>query len=148
MSLVDQGAFVETGDAAISPRPHRPDTRISRIVTRPVGGSVKRAIDITIATTALIVLSPLFLFVAILLRLTDPGPVFFGHKRVGLGGRSFRCLKFRTMCTDADAVLQRLLASDPPSRRNGRPRASCATIRAFPASAAFCAHTPSMSCRS
>jgi exopolysaccharide production protein ExoY len=113
MSLVDQGAFVETGDAAISPRPHRPDTRISRIVTRPVGGSVKRAIDITIATTALIVLSPLFLFVAVLLWLTDPGPVFFGHKRVGLGGRSFRCLKFRTMCTDADVVLQRLLASDP-----------------------------------
>jgi exopolysaccharide production protein ExoY len=59
------------------------------------------------------VLSPLFLFVAILLRLTDPGPVFFGHKRVGLGGRSFHCLKFRTMCTDADAVLQRVLASDP-----------------------------------
>jgi hypothetical protein len=62
---------------------------------------------------ALIALSPLFLFVAILLRLTDPGPVFFGHKRVGLGWRSFRCLKFRTMCTDADAVLERLLASDP-----------------------------------
>jgi exopolysaccharide production protein ExoY len=59
------------------------------------------------------VLSPLFLFVAILLRLTDPGPVFFGHKRVGLGGGRSDCLKFRTMCTDADAVLERLLASDP-----------------------------------
>jgi exopolysaccharide production protein ExoY len=47
---------------------------------------MKRALDVAIASFALMVLSPLFLFVAILLRLTDPGPVFYGHKRVGLGG--------------------------------------------------------------
>jgi lipopolysaccharide/colanic/teichoic acid biosynthesis glycosyltransferase len=108
MSLIDQGVYLETG-TAVAGR----DAAFARAPSGPVGGPMKRALDIAIASFALVVLSPLFLFVAILLRLTDPGPVFFGHKRVGLGGRSFRCLKFRTMCTDADAVLQRLLATDP-----------------------------------
>jgi exopolysaccharide production protein ExoY len=112
MSLIDQSAYLETGDAAF-PRPQRPVARRTSVVVRPVGGTVKRGIDIVVAAFALLVLSPLFLFTAVILRLTDPGPVFFGHKRVGLGGRTFHCLKFRTMCQDADAVLDRLLASDP-----------------------------------
>jgi exopolysaccharide production protein ExoY len=105
MSLLDHGVYLETGNAVAG--------RTAKIAGGPVGGAAKRALDIVLASVALLALSPLFVFVAVLLRLTDPGPVFFGHKRVGLGGRSFRCLKFRTMCTDADAVLDRLLASDP-----------------------------------
>lgn len=113
MSLIDQRVYVETGEAAIPSPQRRPGRRRSPTADRPVGGPAKRVLDVIVASVALAALSPLFLFVAILLRLTDPGPVFFGHKRVGLGGKSFRCLKFRTMCVDADAVLARLLASDP-----------------------------------
>jgi exopolysaccharide production protein ExoY len=106
MSLLDHGVYLETGNAVAGRTAAR--SRAGRWAA-----PAKRALDIVLASVALLALSPLFVFVAILLRLTDPGPVFFGHKRVGLGGRSFRCLKFRTMCTDADAVLDRLLASDP-----------------------------------
>jgi exopolysaccharide production protein ExoY len=113
MSLTDQGVFIEAGAAPMPSRARHGRRLSSRTGMGPVGGTAKRALDVVIATLALIALSPLFVFVAILLRLTDPGPIFYGHKRVGLGGKSFRCLKFRTMCTDAEDVLQRLLASDP-----------------------------------
>jgi lipopolysaccharide/colanic/teichoic acid biosynthesis glycosyltransferase len=111
MSLTDQGSISKRA-RAVAGR-HAAVRKSARRPRLPPLAGRKTYLDIAIATFALIALSPLFLFVAILLRLTDPGPVFFGHKRVGLGGRSFRCLKFRTMCTDADAVLQRLLATDP-----------------------------------
>jgi lipopolysaccharide/colanic/teichoic acid biosynthesis glycosyltransferase len=51
--------------------------------------------------------------VAILLRLTDPGPIFYGHKRVGLGGKSFRLPEIPHHVHRCGRVLQRLLASDP-----------------------------------
>lgn len=111
MSLVDQGSFIEVNDSTLSP-PAASAPR-ERVVVRAVGGYAKRCADIAIASVALAALSPLFVFVALLVRITDPGPIFFGHKRVGLGGKSFRCLKFRTMCTDADTVLRDLLATDP-----------------------------------
>lgn len=82
----------------------------------PVGGAVKRLVDILLALTFLILFSPLLLFVAALVRLDSPGPVFYGHPRIGHGGRSFRCLKFRTMVTDGDAVLEQHLASVPGAR--------------------------------
>jgi exopolysaccharide production protein ExoY len=113
MTVTDQGIYGNTSSAPMPSAAGAVAGRASSAAVHPVGGTAKRIIDVGVATVALIALSPLFLFVAILLRLTDPGPVFFGHKRVGLGGRSFRCLKFRTMCTDADAVLERLLATDP-----------------------------------
>ena len=59
--------------------------------------SWKRAFDATLAGVALIVLSPLFLVVGALVWLESKGPVFFSDEREGAGGRSFRCLKFRTM---------------------------------------------------
>jgi exopolysaccharide biosynthesis polyprenyl glycosylphosphotransferase len=55
------------------------------------------ALSHVVAATALVVLSPLFAVLALLIRLDSPGPVFFLHDRVGLGGRRFRLLKFRTM---------------------------------------------------
>jgi exopolysaccharide production protein ExoY len=113
MTVTDQGIYGNTSSAPMPSTAGAVAGRASSGAVHPVGGTAKRIIDVGVATVALIALSPLFLFVAILLRLTDPGPVFYGHKRVGLGGKSFRCLKFRTMCIDSDAVLERLLASDP-----------------------------------
>ncbi|MEK1899628.1 MAG: sugar transferase, partial [Rhizobium sp.] len=58
-----------------------------RIVSRPhvVGRASKRAVDIVVATTALVLLSPLMLIVALIVKLSDPGPVFYSHTRIGYG---------------------------------------------------------------
>ena len=64
----------------------------------------------------LLFLSPVMIVVAIAVFLCSPGPVMFGHKRIGRGGASFRCLKFRSMVIDAEARLATLLASDPEAR--------------------------------
>lgn len=58
---------------------------------------LKRIFDAAVSFCVLLLLSPLFLLIALLLRLTSPGPVFFIQERVGLNGRTFRMLKFRTM---------------------------------------------------
>ncbi len=64
----------------------------------------KRAIDIAGGLLALLLLLPLMLFTAIIIKLESPGPVFFAQTRVGAGGRRFRFLKFRSMCTEAVAL--------------------------------------------
>jgi FlaA1/EpsC-like NDP-sugar epimerase/lipopolysaccharide/colanic/teichoic acid biosynthesis glycosyltransferase len=58
---------------------------------------LKRLMDIVVSGCGCIVLSPLFMIVAVAIRITSPGPVFFRQIRVGLGGRHFRIFKFRTM---------------------------------------------------
>ncbi len=74
---------------------------------------VTNALHRGIALVMLLLLSPLMLVVAGLIWRTDGAPIFFGHYRVGRGGRLFRCLKFRTMRRDAEAVLVRLIRDDP-----------------------------------
>ncbi|PYI83291.1 MAG: glycosyl transferase [Verrucomicrobia bacterium] len=71
---------------------------------------VKRAFDIAGSLLALLVLSPLFLLIALLVKLEDGGPVIFAQTRVGKFGRLFKMYKFRSMCLDAEARLQELLA--------------------------------------
>src|SRR6185312_14025137 len=61
---------------------------------------------------ALICLSPLLLAIAVLVK-ADGGPALFAHTRIGLHGRRFRCLKFRTMMVGAEGRLAELLAADP-----------------------------------
>jgi Undecaprenyl-phosphate glucose phosphotransferase len=58
---------------------------------------LKRFFDVSFALLLLVVFSPAFVLIALLVKLTSPGPVFFKQKRVGLNGRKFRMLKFRTM---------------------------------------------------
>lgn len=70
--------------------------------------TVKRLIDFTVALAALIVFGPLFLVVALLIRLGSPGPVFFIQKRMGLSKRRFPLYKFRTMVPDAEAKLKEI----------------------------------------
>jgi len=70
---------------------------------------IKRAIDIAAAATGLTLLAPIGLPIAVLIKLESKGPIHFGHLREGMGGRPFRCWKFRTMIPNAD-VLQRKLA--------------------------------------
>lgn len=71
----------------------------------------KRAFDISVAGVLLILLSPMFLMLALLVKLTDRGPVFYRQERIGLRGTTFHMLKFRSMKVDADAQLSALLAA-------------------------------------
>lgn len=82
-----------------------------------IGSPLKRALDLAIATVALVVLSPLILIIAVVIQLTMGGPIVFTHERIGLGGRSFRCFKFRTMVRGAEHVLERHFAGRPDLRR-------------------------------
>ena len=77
---------------------------------------VKRVIDIVGSAVGLIVLSPLFAYLAMRIKLDSPGPVLFHQERVGREGRRFRILKFRTMACDAeehrDELLERSIYAD------------------------------------
>lgn len=64
--------------------------------------SLKRFIDIVASICALIILIPVYLVTAILVRLSSPGPIFYAHKRIGLYGKPFTMYKFRSMYTDAE----------------------------------------------
>ena len=72
----------------------------------------KTCLDVSAAVAGLIVLLPLLLLVGLLVSL-DGGPVLFAHSRIGRGGRSFPCLKFRTMAVNGDQILADYLAGDP-----------------------------------
>ena len=74
---------------------------------------VIRIADIVIAAAALAFLLPLLVAIATAVYLTDPGPILFGHRRIGRNGRRFQCLKFRSMIVDAEAHLARILAQNP-----------------------------------
>ncbi len=63
---------------------------------------VKRAMDILLSAIALIILAPIMLVVAALVKLTSPGPVFYRQERCGLNGKPFQMLKFRSMGVDAE----------------------------------------------
>jgi exopolysaccharide biosynthesis polyprenyl glycosylphosphotransferase len=69
---------------------------------------VKRIIDFAVSLTLIVLLSPLFLVVAIFIKFTSPGPVFFVQKRLGLSKRRFSIYKFRTMVVDAEKKMHEL----------------------------------------
>lgn len=71
---------------------------------------IKRIVDISFSLITIILFSPVFLVIAALIKLGDGGPVFFIQERVGLNGRRFSCLKFRTMVVNAETLQQRLMA--------------------------------------
>ncbi|MBM79786.1 MAG: sugar transferase [Planctomycetaceae bacterium] len=66
---------------------------------------IKTVFDVGIALLVLILLSPLFLFAAIIIKVFSPGPIFFRQERIGFGGESFSIFKFRTMHVDSDRTL-------------------------------------------
>jgi len=74
----------------------------------------KRAFDFVGSLLALLLFSPLFLLIAILIKLDSPGPVFYLARRIGKDGRPFKMYKFRTMVADADKVGPGLTCNDDP----------------------------------
>lgn len=73
---------------------------------------MKRAFDVVVAAVALVLLSPLLALVAAIVRLDSRGPIFFRHVREGLNGRTFACLKFRTMRDGTNELQRRLKGQD------------------------------------
>lgn len=78
------------------------------IPAHPARGLAKRAMDLIGALLGLVVLAPLMLAIALLIRLESPGPALFRQRRLGCGGRPFWMLKFRTMVVDAEHRLSEL----------------------------------------
>ena len=80
---------------------------------QPSSQTVKRIVDVAGSALILTVLAPLFFLLALLTKLTSPGPIFFGHSRFGRNGSPFRALKFRTMFQNGDEILARHLKEHP-----------------------------------
>ncbi|MEQ1708131.1 MAG: sugar transferase [Terricaulis sp.] len=80
---------------------------------RAANGRLKRAFDVVISAAGLLFLAPAFLTIALVIKLTDPGAIFYQHIRVGRQGERFGCLKFRTMAVDSDERLAQILRTDP-----------------------------------
>ncbi|MCJ2067956.1 sugar transferase [Methylobacterium sp. J-030] len=78
--------------------------------------AAKRGLDISVAVTALFLLLPLLLLIAVMVWSGDRQAPIFQHMRLGRDGRRFGCLKFRSMVTNGDAVLAAHLAADPHAR--------------------------------
>lgn len=83
----------------------------------PTGGISKRAADVVLASTMLLISLPVMFFIALVIMSADKGPVFFGHERIGYNGRRFKCLKFRSMAVDAKDLLEAHIRNNPAARR-------------------------------
>ncbi len=73
----------------------------------------KRCLDASVSLALIVMASPLLIVIAVAVKLTSKGPVFFAHRRLGLSGKHFDCLKFRTMSADAEERLKQ----DPQLRQ-------------------------------
>jgi exopolysaccharide biosynthesis polyprenyl glycosylphosphotransferase len=78
----------------------------------PADRFAKRTLDIIVATAGLILLSPVFVAIAIAIKVSSPGPVLFGQQRIGRNGKPFRIYKFRTMSMDAERQREELAAAN------------------------------------
>ena len=76
---------------------------------------IKRLIDIVCSFLGVLVLSPLFIIIAIIIKMTSKGPVFFSQKRVGKNGKEFDMYKFRSMVVNAEELKEKLAAKNEMS---------------------------------
>jgi len=104
----DRGPLAKYPDGLAAP--------VDEAIPSPPMAWAMRAADVVIASLALLFFAPLMLVVALAVYATDPGPVLFGHLRVGRYGRPFKCLKFRSMAVNAQELLRDLLANDAAAR--------------------------------
>ena len=104
------GGEIEAATLSVRPMPALVAPAIvPHVAVERRGWLGKRAVDLTLSLLLLLVALPLFLLVAVLIRVTSSGPVFFCQRRVGRGGDDFPMLKFRTMHADSEERLR----SDP-----------------------------------
>ena len=80
---------------------------------RPLGGRIKRIMDVVLALAALVLAAPIMAFIAILIRAIARQPAIFSHTRVGFNGKPFTCYKFRTMRANSEQALAEYLSKHP-----------------------------------
>lgn len=105
----------------------------------------KRFVDLAVSAAGLLLLAPLFLLIAAAVRLDSPGPAFFLHERVGMGGKPLRVWKFRTMARNARELAERFT---PASGGSSSGASSSRTTRASPGWAPSCGGRAWTSCPS
>ena len=78
---------------------------------------VKQSLELVVAAIAITGLLPLFILITFLIKITSHGPILYSAERLGLGGKTIKVFKFRTMHQDAHAKLEQMLESDPQLRK-------------------------------
>jgi lipopolysaccharide/colanic/teichoic acid biosynthesis glycosyltransferase len=108
----DRDAYDPSGSAFA---PKTAAQRSGRGAARAI--EITRILDVILAAAALIFLAPLFVPIALLIKVQDGGPILFAHRRIGRGGQYFKCLKFRSMVLDAEQRLRDYLATNAGARQ-------------------------------
>jgi exopolysaccharide biosynthesis polyprenyl glycosylphosphotransferase len=85
---------------------------ITWVLRMKIANGLKRVLDVVVAVLMMIFLSPLIGLTALLVKITSPGPIFFGQTRVGKMGQPFTCYKFRSMYIDAEERKKELMAQN------------------------------------
>lgn len=116
ISMVPRVYDMLTGAARISHIDHPSLIRITEHHMTDAELCIKRAFDITASTIGMIVLSPLLLLIAILVKFSSRGPIFYSQERIGLYGLPFKIYKFRTMIDHAEEGLSPQLTADDDPR--------------------------------
>lgn len=93
-----------------------PMVSVNRVRLTGLNIFAKAVLDYTAALLGLLALTPLFIAIAIIMKFTDPGPIIYRRRVVGVGGKEFDAFKFRTMVVNSNEVLQDLLERDPRAR--------------------------------
>lgn len=92
------------------------DVEVGRSEESKPGAGIKRAMDVVGALVFFVVFLPVLLIIAIGVRLSSRGPIIYYQDRVGLGGKTFRFYKFRSMVVNSDEVFKEFLDTDPEAK--------------------------------
>ncbi|MCC6147932.1 MAG: undecaprenyl-phosphate galactose phosphotransferase WbaP [Anaerolineaceae bacterium] len=113
--LIQTSSFQWVGGSAVVPHDFQGllGLEVECNLLNPLQQTLKRAIEILFIFIASPLLVPLFACIALSIRLDSKGGVFYGHRRIGQGGKEFTLWKFRTMVHNADEVLQHCLQQNP-----------------------------------
>ncbi|NCO74935.1 MAG: sugar transferase [Cyanobacteria bacterium] len=103
-------SLARRGLISFSRQPNKQKIRITRQF-------YKRTFDIVFSASVLVLFSPLYVILSLLIAISSPGPIFYQQERVGKNFKHFKCLKFRTMIVNADQVLEDMLAKCPEKRQ-------------------------------
>lgn len=91
-------------------------SRVNKPLLQFTPCTIKRCLDLMICIPLLLALAIPILVIGLLIKLKSPGPIFFGHRRIGQHGTVFRAWKFRTMVVDSEVVLEEYLRANPEAR--------------------------------
>ncbi len=105
--------FLKRGQQKKTPRVKLPGLSLQDLN----GEFAKRLFDVMFSLLVLVLFSPVYLILALLIALSSEGPIFYVQERVGKNYKPFNCIKFRTMVSNADEVLMQIMAKSPHLRQ-------------------------------